>query len=287
MTIADNFARISFSFRRKTLVEGMYAEAPAPLGRPFVNPVRREVWSLLFAGTETNGTYTAVLLGDDGTRIPVSVVRTGGVPATHSDLAAQWVTNLLADPKRKGVVLDAGDIGDAGIVTFKHAGRTYSIGELSAPAPGTLAASETTSHEGTPLPVGRFVKIGEIDGLPAVMLLEDADPATVVAGVTLRPHTGIARKRAEDGPTASGLPEYPAGQMVSPVYKTVFAGRNYGTVASVPNGVVHVVRNDAGGLGRGVPSADAIANTIPLTLAQARWLEATEPGSVGPIYVNI
>lgn len=287
MTIADNIGRASFSFRHQVLVEGMPAESPAPIGRPFVNPVRREIWTLTFGGTATDGTYSATILGDDGTKIPITVVRAAGTPATNTDLAAQWVTNLLDDPKHKGTVLTASDAAGVATVRFKHP-RAYSIGALSAPAPGTLAADETLSWEGTPIPVGRFVKIGSAEDQAAVLLLEDADAAEVIAGVSLRPHTGLARPRAIDGPTASGLPEYPAGEMMTPVFKCVFAARNYGSIAATANGVVYVVRNSAGGQGRGVPRADADAgNTVALALAQARWLEAVEPNELGALYVNI
>ena len=286
--IANQFARLSFQFRRDTAVEGMPIEGIRPQGRPFTNPRRREVWELTFGGTPTDGVYSATLLGLDGSRLTQTVTRVAGVPATNTDLAAQWASDLFANPARKGLVLETSDDTGVASVRFKHM-RAYELVELSAPNPGTLAAEEIISWEGVPLPVGRFVIIGELEGLAAVILPQDATTAAEIYGVTLRPHAGIARPRgAGEGVGAGGVPEYGAGQPVSAVHQCIFAARNYGSVAAAPNGQVHVVRNTAGSQERGQPRADADGgNTVALDLSRARWLDVTEPGELGPLYVNM
>ena len=53
--------------------------------------------TLVFAGTATDGAYTAEFRNLDVDNISVSVVRAGGTPATDDDLATAWHAAAIAD----------------------------------------------------------------------------------------------------------------------------------------------------------------------------------------------
>lgn len=282
MTIASQFGRIAHGFRPGLSLEGQPVEGLEVLARPRINPHRREIWTATIGGTASDGAYTLRIVGDDGTDFTTSWTR--GAAEANAAIATALGLAVMAKAERKGVVLSATPASTALAIRMKHAGRAYTV-TGTAPGAGTIALVETLSHEGVELPVGRFVIGATLEDLAALALPTNSIAKTDVIGVVARPHTGLARP-VNAVPSADVV--HPVGRMVGACVQGIFALRNNGSVASAQHGAVHVVRNTAGGQARGMARSDADStNTIALDLTQARWLEATAAGELGPVLVTL
>jgi hypothetical protein len=284
MTINSQFGRTAFTFRPDKYLEGQPCEGLEIIARPVPNPYRREIWTLTAGGTAADGDYNAVIRegGADG-RILLEHAFERADSETSAQVAAAWAASFLDLAAIKGLILSA-EVTSASIaVRFKHAGRSYHI-TGTAESTATFAAVETLSWEGVGLPVGTFVVHATLEGLASVGAPGNSAAKTDMAGVVLRPHAGLARPMGLE----DSIPEHKAGRAVAPATQCIFAARNRGSVASAAGGQVFVVRNTAGGQGRGQVRADADStNTVALDLVQARWLDVTQPGELGPLQVTL
>lgn len=135
---------------------------------------RPQISTLTFAGTATDGTYSAEFQDLDVDNITVAVVRAGGVPATNTDLAAAFVTaaNNDADLRSFFIITSA-----AGVVTItaRENGNPFVLGAVTAPAPGTLVAATTQTSAPANLPMGIVVVL---NGANQKQILQPAPGAT-------------------------------------------------------------------------------------------------------------
>lgn len=136
---------------------------PAKLGAratadPIVSVSRKyagqpEITTLTFAGTATDGVYSAEFQDLDVDNITVSITRTGGVPSTNTDLAVAWVAaaNNDADLRRFFIITNA-----AGVVTIiaRENGNPFILTNEVVTGPGTLVAAETQTATPATLPMG-------------------------------------------------------------------------------------------------------------------------------------
>jgi hypothetical protein len=274
----------------------MYGDLERPLdGTPGLgveaegraNPSLAQLGTMLFGGTPTDGTYSQVWVGPDGTSLTVAVVRDTGAPATNADLAAQLVVNASADDAWANVATFEVDGGTAEQVniTWLHPSTPYAIGATAAPAPGTLTPAITRNAGGNPVPVGRFL----------IAVTNDQDPDIPGRGLPLTTSTAadIVGFNLRDGsventaiPGVGEVEATRAGRMISSAFRGPVYATNHGTVATTERGQVHVVVNPAGGQQPGWARSDADGgNTVALDVAdQAYWLEGgIQPGERGQI----
>lgn len=259
---------------------------PSSRARGRANPLAPQVTLVTFAGTETDGLYSASWTDIAGNTLTASVTRVGGTPATHADLAVAFADDLNGQDAWRNVAT-AAPAGDTAVLTFLHAGQVWASTATAAPAPGTIAVANSSNAGGAAVPVGRL--------LIAVANLQDPDvPAhgLPLPGSTAAQIIGFS---ARDGSVEnSGSPDpavvesIPAGRMISSGYEGAWFVTNVGTVASTEHGDVFGVVNPAGGQLAGQVRADADGgNTVQLTQARAYWLDSgVQPGERGRIFLR-
>lgn len=149
-------AQLSYGYQMRKYLPGQRATA----GRPpdvdsFVNPMRAQVSTLTFGGTETDGGYQTNIKQQGAPDVVALTTRTGGSPATNTDLAAAHAAYINSERAFQNLV-SATPAAAVVTLNFKHPGIAYSL-ETSAPAPGTLAAATTTQPGGSYQRVGMWV----------------------------------------------------------------------------------------------------------------------------------
>jgi hypothetical protein len=255
--------------------------------KPKANPLAPQQATLLFGGTETDGTYSQAFTAPDGTTLTIAVVR-ATTPATNADLAAQLVANAQADDDWANVATFEVDGGTAEQVNvlWLHPSEAYPLGATAAPAPGTLTPAITANAGGAPVPVGRFlIAVANVQSpdVPAAGLPLVGSAATDIIGFSARDgsyeNSGL--------PGAERVEQIPAAQEISSGYYGPWYATNHGAVAAEAEGAVFAVRNVAGGDPLGGARSDADGgNTVALTRAQAYWLDRTPPGARGRIFLG-
>jgi hypothetical protein len=106
-----------------------------------------QVYTLTVGGTAADGTYSFVFEIPDDTAetVTISVVRTGGAPASNNDLAAAFRTAFNADTLASAYAQAAGTGAD--VVITKSDPGSFAITSPTAPGTGTLTGALTTSGE--------------------------------------------------------------------------------------------------------------------------------------------
>lgn len=245
-------------------VEGSPAVVRAPDVRPMINPRVKQVRTITFGGTATNGDYSTTFTLPSGDEVVVTTTRTGGSPSSNSDLATQHAADIEATAALYGHVESAEADTATVVVTVQHPGIEIEFAH-DAPSPGTLTSVDTVAADGTSLPCGRFVVAsGEtFDGTPGVELPDSTSTADDIVGVTMRP-TGVLENSGDASPSA--LSSWPVGRMVDVAYEGQIFMRNVGGAAAA-DGEVHVVISTAGGdaLGEARGDSDGVAQVTTLT----------------------
>lgn len=279
--IVNQLGRTAFTFRPSEVVEGQPCEGLEVVARPYPLPLRREIWTLTVGGDAADGDYSATFVPAGSPGFTLAFARAAG--EGNDAIAAAWASALLAAASRKGVIQSATVSGAVITMISKHPGIAIDV-VGAAPVGATFLASEIVSAEGEPLKVGRFVVGATLEGLASVAAPGNAASAASLLGVILRPHTGITRRvpaLADDEPTIE------PGSLVAPATSAIVCMRNVGGDAA-DNGLVHVVRNTAGGQERGQARGTADGgNTIALPIARGRWLAPTAAGELGPVMINL
>lgn len=148
-------------------------------GDPIVSVSRKyagrpQISTLTFAGTPTDGTYSATFEDLDVDNITVEVVRAGGTPATDTDLAAQFVTAANNDADLRSFFIITSALGVVTIVAREN-GNPFTLGSVTAPAPGTLVAAVTQTSNPASLTMGTVVVL---NGALSKQILPPAPGAT-------------------------------------------------------------------------------------------------------------
>jgi hypothetical protein len=273
---------LSYPISAPNWIEGQVLRA-RPTGHPYPLPLRRQVYRLAVGGTASDGNYVTTITHPDGTSIVVTTTR-ATTPATNANLATQHAADVLAATGRKGVILSAAVASSTNVdVTFKHAGRDYTI-ETSAPGSGTLVATERVDPAGETIKMGRAITLDSLDGRTAVRNMASADAAAAVLGFAGRFHSGGVRPY---NPTAADVAQYVAGDMVSLLSDCEIVVRNVSGSAATIGAAPFVVVNAAGGDEVGqIRATDDGSNAVELSAAQCRWLTAAPAGGLGLLLVK-
>ena len=277
MTIINQIGVTSYPVSPANWIEGQVLRS-GPVGHPYVLPLRRQVVRIAFGGTASDGDYVTTITHADGTSITVTTTRST-TPATNANLATQHALDVMAATGRKGVIKSAAVASSTNVdITFKHAGRTYTV-ECTAPGSGTLTATETVAAAGETIKMGRAITRATLDNIASVRNMASADAAAAVHGFAGRMHSGAVRPF---NPTFDDAPQYVAGDCVTLLEDCEIVVVNVSDTAATIGSAPFIVVNAAGGDEVGqVRATDDGSNAVELSSAQCRWLTAAPAGGLG------
>lgn len=176
--------QLSYPINQPVANEGQRADNGAVDVLSMVHADIPQISTLTFGGTETDGSYTTSITLQSGETVDVTTERTGGTPATNTDLAAQHALDLEA--ALPGVFASVSPAAAVVTVEFADHGQVFPIA-TSAPAPGTLVAANTQDADSVdPLPIGKFV--ARLSGSDkTVKVLDGGDAVADIFGLIERP----------------------------------------------------------------------------------------------------
>ena len=176
----------------------------------------------------------------------------------------------------------------AGVITvvYLHAGIDYP--EVGAVVQGgaSITVANTTVAGGANFPVARFaIAAGVLDDprRRGLALPGNASTADDMIGITERPHGKIENSRST---LSTAVEQWPIGESVDVVYEGPIEMVNNGTVAALAGGLVHVVRNTAGGDVLGEARSDADGGNTVVMPRSTYWRDPTPVGERGLIFVR-
>lgn len=109
-------------------------------------PTRSEEWTITIAGTASDGTYSVDFQNLPG-QLPnrtISVVRTGGTPATNDDLAAALETAIDADDDLRSLFTTSTSTNVVTVVQ-RERGSSFTLANDTAPGMGTLTSAQSVA----------------------------------------------------------------------------------------------------------------------------------------------
>jgi hypothetical protein len=280
MSIVNGLGIAGYSRTLARGFEGQHAETEGVLSRAYRNPRLAQITNIAIGGFGADADSVVVRI-----TMPTGVVRTftvtraAGVPVDDAAAAVALAALVNADTLLRGHVVATTSTVNL-ILSFTHPNIVYPVATSVVAA--TAAVTTTQAAGGTSIAFGRVITAGaSVDGQPAVREPQNADTEDLFVGVTIR-HLDVANL---ESPLASSVDADPPGNMVTVGQRGTILMRNNGSVASAVNGLVFVVVNTAGAQERGMVRADDdAANSVPLALARARWVEVTQPGELGAVY---
>jgi len=176
-----------------------------------------QVSTLTVAGTATDGTYSVEFQDLPVDNITVEVVRAGGVPATNDDIAAAFATAINGDDQLRSFFLVT-VATNVVTITARANGDAFTLANVTAPAPGTLAAATTQAAAPANLPMGVAVALSGNGDKQIVQ--PDGVTAFAIQGITW---DGDSKTDQTVVPTLGTqgefVPSFAAGSMV-PVAKS-------------------------------------------------------------------
>lgn len=273
MAIQNQAGVTSYPTRQGQNPVGTAAFVKPPLVRPVLNPDLAQVTDVTFAGTETDGEYAFDIV-DTQTGITHTITQTRSTtPATNTDLADAATLLVNGDSALLNIVTAENTAGVL-TLTFLHNGRVYTVGNEVVTGPATLVAADTQSPGGSALPFGRFATLTTNPGGEPIVTLPDAVAEAAINGIILRSYAHANQQSS----LASAVDAVQVGEMVDLAYEGGVIMENVGA-AALPNGVVHVVINTAGGdqLGEARGDADG-GNTVAMDATHAYWVSDTANG---------
>jgi len=150
-----------------------------------LNPLVAHVWTATVGGTATDGVYSFRVKQDsEETGTLVSITRTGGSPASNTDLA----TALAAAGEAIAALRNVANFTSAAAVVTVTAiqfGVRFDLTEATATAPGTLTLANTVDSVGTTIEVGRCL-VRHASVANAIALPSSASVTANVQGFALR-----------------------------------------------------------------------------------------------------
>ncbi len=227
---------------------------------------RPQISTLTFAGTPTDGTYSVAFEDLDVDNITVQVVRAGGTPATDTDLAAAFVVAANNDTDLRSFFIITSAAGVVTIVAREN-GNPFTLGSVTAPAPGTLVAATTQTSAPVNLPMGIAVVL---DGSNLKQILQPASGATSfqIQGITWDGQSSVAATVIPTlGTTGDFESPFAAGSMVPVAKVGVYYVHPETNIAQGDKVYVRLIGGVLGQLG----NVDAGPNTVLWTNAQWEW----------------
>jgi len=177
---------------------------------------RGQTNTLTFAGTATDGAYTAVFSDLDVPNITVSIVR-ATTPATNTDLATAWAALANADTDLRSMFLIT---SAAGVVTItaRENGNPFTLTVTAVTGPATLVSAVTVTSAPVDLPMGVAV-IHTNAGRKQISQPTAASVAFDIVGVAWDGDSKTDQSQIPTlGQSAPFVAAFPAGSMV-PVMK--------------------------------------------------------------------
>lgn len=281
MTIQNQSGRTSYNARQGQNPVGTPAFVNLPKVRPVLNPDLAQISTVTVAGTATDGVYAFDIV-DTQTGLTHTVTQTRATtPASNTDLADAFTLLVNGDSALLNIVT-ADNTAGVLTLTFLHNGRTYTVGNEVVTGPGTLVAADTQSPGGSALPFGRFATLTTNPGGEPIVALPDAVAEAAINGIILRSYSHANQQ----SPLASAVDAVQVGEMVDLAIEGGVIMENVGA-AALPNGVVHVVINVAGGDQLGECRGDADGgNTVAMDATHAYWVNDTANGARDTVMIR-
>ncbi len=254
------------------------------LTRGYLNQSYAQVSTWTVTGTTVAGDSTVTIQLPDGSNL----VAIGNAPTpTDTEAAAALALYINTTDAWRNVATATSALGVV-TVTSLHTGIVYPFMGFTTPGAGTIVAANTTDAGGSNFPTARFfvaIANAQGDGGRCLTLPSAATTADEISGISSRPHGKIEQTRSVDPAVVEA---WPVGESVDGCYKGPIQMWNRGTVAAVSGGLVHAVRNTAGGdeLGEARSDADG-GNTVVLAKSQAYWRDDTPAGALGWVFTRM
>ncbi len=179
---------------------------------------RPQISTLTFGGTATDGVYSIDFQNLDVDNITVPITRTGGSPATNTDLAAAWIVVAENDTDLRRAFLFS---QAAGVVTItaRENGNPFTLANPVVTGPATLVAATTQTSTPANLPMGIAVVLSG-NGDKQIVQPDAGSTAFEIQGITWNGNSNTDNTVIPTlGTSEQFVAEFAAGSMV-PVLKT-------------------------------------------------------------------
>jgi hypothetical protein len=267
-------------------IEGTIASGGEARG--YANPLLAQISTLTYTLSDTVGNVSLTYRLPDGTEITATGTDAGSTDTTHADT----IVLAINESDDWANVATASNVAGAVTLEFIHTGFDYEFVSFSTPGAGilTLTTPETQAAGGALFPVARWVVAAanaKDPSIPALAQVDSDTTASDLVGISARPHGQLTNSGNADN-TVNVSEAFVAGDMVPVAYDHSIYVTNVGTVASARNGVVNVVIDTAGGqlFGQSRANADG-GNTIAVDVRHAYWIDPTQPGQRGRVFLRM